>query len=161
MMIYFDMDGVIADFQRGIQEQYGKPFSKMHPGKFWGQQVGKDKVYLNLPALPKGLELLREVIATGAPVSILTSTGGGKYPYTIAREKLTWLERHEIKIPVCFCLNGASKAKFSLDGAILIDDRQSFVEKFNAGAGTAFQFPEQIEQFRTTVFAGNRDQGAT
>lgn len=161
MMIYFDMDGVIADFEKGIQEKYGKPFSKMHPGKFWNQQVGTDKVFLNLPSLPKGLELLRAVIATKAPVSILTSTGGGKYHYTIAREKLTWLERHEIKIPVCFCLNTVSKASFSLPDTILLDDRDSVVTKFNEGRGTAYRFPDEIEQFRTAVFGDNRDQGAT
>lgn len=161
MMIYFDMDGVIADFQKGIQEKYGEPFSKMHPGKFWSQQVGKDKIYLNLPALPKGLELLRGVIATKAPVSILTSTGGGKYHYTIAQEKLAWLEQHEIKIPVCFCLNTASKASFSLRGTVLLDDRDSVVAKFNEGGGTAYRFPDEIEQFRTTVFGDNQDQGAT
>ncbi|MEO1580536.1 MAG: hypothetical protein AAFR91_01740 [Pseudomonadota bacterium] len=161
MMIYFDMDGVIADFEKGIQAKYGEPFSKMHPGKFWNQQVGRDQVFLDLPSVPTGLELLRGVMATKAPVSILTSTGGGKYHYTIAQEKLAWLERHEIKTPVCFCLNTASKASFSLPDTVLLDDRDSVVAKFNEGSGTAYRFPNEIEQFRQTVLGDNQDQGAT
>ena len=133
----------------------------MHPGKFWNQQVGTDKDFLNLPSLPKGLELLRAVIATKVPVSILTSTGGGKYHYTIAQEKLAWLERHEIKIPVCFCLNTACMASFSLPDTILLDDRDRVVTKFNEGRGTACRFPNEIEQFRRTVWRDNHDQGAT
>jgi len=141
--IYVDMDGVIADFDerfrsltgmepRDFEDQYGKK-------KFWDfiDEENKVKFWVGIPVMPGAPELLSYV---------------GRYPYEILTApsvkkqsrlgKLLWIKNHASLFP--------SKPKVNFKPAkekhlikpnltkndILIDDRASTIDNWNAAGGT-------------------------
>ena len=143
--IYYDMDGVLADFERGVEQHYGQPFSEVNKDRFWNEVVASDDIFLNLPPIENGVRGIRFDIEQGSKVAILTSTGGGKHHFEIARQKLLWLKRQDIKVPVCFCLGTQSKASFAHDRAVLIDDRDKVCKAWRQAGGYAIHFNPMME----------------
>lgn len=80
--VYFDMDGVLADFERSAHEH------SMDPAHF--KRVAG--AYLDLPVVPGALEALGSIERAGFLVFVLTKIPASN-PYA-ATEKLLWARRH-------------------------------------------------------------------
>jgi len=106
-MIYVDMDGVLADFEAHLKEMYGREYGEEMEDDFWNTRVVTDKPFLYMPAIAEGINMLFSLmlLEPAQQCCILTSTGGGKHHYEIARQKLSWLETQGLSgLPVAFCI---------------------------------------------------------
>ena len=146
-MIYVDMDGVVADFDAGIQSLYGRSFETLDSSEqsmFWNSDCAAHRFFANLAPIPEGIALVRGLLQSGLKFTFMTSTGGGKMHLNIAKQKLDFLSSVGIsESPVAFCLNTLSKAWFASENAILIDDRQKVVDAWREAGGEAILFTRE------------------
>lgn len=142
-MIYFDMDGVLADFEAQLKTMYGVPYGTLSgkaKDEFWNDRIIVDAPFESMPVIEQGVDLLRRV-SEHEEVCVLTSTGGGTHHLEIARQKARWLDDQGLDCyPVTFCMGTASKASFATPGAILIDDRAKVCKAWEAAGGRALLF---------------------
>lgn len=139
--VYFDMDGVLADFDQGVINTMGRPYDDDMKKDFWKRDCVEKQIFLNMPEIKAGLDLLFDVEQMGLDICIMTSTGGAPNHHAIARQKLSWLESRGLeKYPVAFCTGTASKGRFAQPGALLIDDRGKVCAEWERQGGTSFLF---------------------
>jgi len=150
-VLFLDMDGVLADFDKGIQDWYGITFSKREK-RVWDYDykahnlTAKDfweglrhEFWEDLEWLPEGrglfamLSRFDPVIVTAPPWSSPGAVEG----------KAAWLKKHLPKLwkerRFAFASN---KFHFAFKGAVLIDDREENVDKFVAADGDAILYPQ-------------------
>ncbi|NBF41055.1 MAG: hypothetical protein GVY14_11625 [Spirochaetes bacterium] len=151
-VIFVDLDGVLADFDRAVEEITGLPPSQQTPRAMWPRLAGTRDFYANIPWMPDGPELwdrvepLNPVVLTGLP------RGNWAKP-----QKLEWCRRElgpEVPVIACMSREKSEKAREWLDthpaeagpggeqspgGArrvpLLIDDRASTREPWEAAGG--------------------------
>lgn len=140
-IIYFDMDGVLADFEHGFMQVSGQDLSLLGPDVFADKET-KDKVFahptffLDLPLLPGAVSMVEYAFGFDADVKVLTATGYSNEE-AIAAQKEEWIRKHfpEIK-EVHTVPKSDMKAKFAWPIDILIDDRlEKSIVPFRAKGG--------------------------
>lgn len=128
--LYLDLDGVLADFDRGIKEITGKWPWQLHPGKLWSKAGRADGFFENLEFTEDGLTLWEHcksynpVILTGLP------RGGWAEP-----QKRAWVAKmlgEEVEVITCM---SKDKPKWSKEGCILVDDREKTQDPWNEEGG--------------------------
>jgi hypothetical protein len=134
MIVYIDMDGVVADFDRHFLDMYSVPMNELsnkNKSLFWDDWCERDKFFRSSPPIEEGLLMLEEIDLMGVNWSFLTSTGGKKRHTEIGIQKLEWLKKHWGD-PCEFALATGTlgKAKHAHLDAFLIDDRQKVVDAF-------------------------------
>lgn len=145
-MIYIDMDGVVADFEKGIKNFYGKPYDQLTEQEqdiFWNIDCHDYSIFARLPLIDEGFRFIDHLHMNRIEFAFLTSTGGGMNHTDIARQKMSWIERHFGWVgpkPITFVTGTKSKGMFSKKGTLLFDDRQKVVDEFNRGEGFAVLF---------------------
>lgn len=138
--LYFDMDGVVADFDAAFQNIYGTEFSPANRSDFWRERVKTDEVFRHMPVIEEGLYVARSLEMEGIPICFMTSTGGLPHHIDIAKQKLDWLHAHDLgSHPVAFCMNTIGKGTFGT-GNILLDDREKVCQAWKDNGGIAVQF---------------------
>lgn len=144
MIVYIDMDGVVADFDGHFLELYNQPLEEMtqrEKDDFWDSDCVADKFFAEEPVISEGIEMVTEIHKLGIPLSFLTSTGGGINHCEIARQKLDFLERVGFRTtPVAFANSTKTKAMHAHLDAYLIDDREKVVDAFIEAGGAAWLF---------------------
>lgn len=139
-MIYIDMDGVIADFEQGIMNLYGEPYSDNIAKDFWEYACIDEQAFRNLPPIPEGIEMVKR-IRDKNEICFMTSTGGMPHHIDIAKQKLDWLSAYGLgKHPVAFCMNTIGKGRFAAMDRHLIDDRQKVLDAWNLEWGNGHLF---------------------
>ncbi len=100
-VIFVDLDGVLADFDRAVEEITGLPPSQQTPRAMWPRLAGAPDFYATIPWMPDGLELwervepLDPVVLTGLP------RGNWAKP-----QKLEWCRRElGPEVPVIACMS--------------------------------------------------------
>ncbi|MFP4373204.1 MAG: hypothetical protein ACLFPO_02645 [Spirochaetaceae bacterium] len=108
-VIFVDLDGVLADFDRAVEELTGLPPSRQSPGAMWPRLARARDFYATLPWTPDGPELwervrpLDPVILTGLP------RGNWAKP-----QKLEWCRRElgpTVPVIACMSREKAEKAR--------------------------------------------------
>jgi|TARA_R110000851_G_scaffold230898_7_gene383728 5'(3')-deoxyribonucleotidase len=124
-IIYFDLDGVLADFAKGVFTKTG--VSIVGPDSFADKKL-KDSIFAD-PNFFLGLELLPgahdmiEFARIFGTVKILSATGYS-YESLVARQKRAWVAEHfGSDIEVHLVPKSGDKAKFAWPDVVLIDDR--------------------------------------
>lgn len=143
--IYFDMDGVLADFDRGVEELAHFPRHNQADqddekvDAMWDAVRRISHFYDRLEPLPGALEMFKRVRAEfGDCVEILT---GLPKPYRnipdAEADKRAWVSRMlSDKIVVNACIR-EDKIKYCRDSScILIDDLESNIEAWKKHGGT-------------------------
>jgi len=119
--LFLDLDGVLADFDRGVVDLLGMPsaqFEKRYGIKeFWRRLSKAPDFYARLPLMPDALELF-DAVAHLTP-TILTGLPLGKWA---APQKVAWCEEHFPRVPVITCM-ARDKHRFMDPGDVLVDDR--------------------------------------
>lgn len=138
-IIFCDLDGVLADFEEGVRNQFKKNIDELNPSLMWGV-INKSKTFFEtLPWMPKGRELwsrikkYNPVILTGIP-------RGSK---NIAKQKIKWCQRElgsNIKVITCATKD---KPKYSTFDYILIDDRPDNLIAWNNKGGKFILYDEE------------------
>ncbi|MDQ3099920.1 MAG: hypothetical protein M3R08_00915 [Bacteroidota bacterium] len=131
--IYLDLDGVLADFDRGAAKVLGmapKDFEAMYgPGIFWKKLAGTQDFYDQLELMPDALELYSAVEHLG-PI-ILTGLPRGNWAEP---QKRNWAERHFPGVKV-ITTTAALKNEHCDPGDVLVDDRDKYRSLWEEAGG--------------------------
>ena len=151
MKIYFDMDGVIADFNKGIKELCGlEPMAQgdrdeERTTQMWSAVKAVPHFYLKLDPIPEGMELF-SVLYDLRPddVEILTAQPKPKRNIETAElDKRLWCEQYLPMIPVN--VSYRSEKQNYANGNILIDDFDENIEEWESQGGTGILFTNKDE----------------
>lgn len=134
--IYLDADGVIADFDKKVEEITGQPICNLHKSKMWASikkyNSGGGRFWYDLDYMADGLQLIEYVQSLNIPYEILTATG---YEPTSGPDKIQWFGERLPDVPVNLVTKSADKAKFASPNVILIDDRLHSITPWNDAGG--------------------------
>ena len=137
--IYLDMDGVLADFNTGVEYLTGEEFPNTPDGHnnydLRKEELTNKRLFRMLPPMHDMYDLVGYVRHTGLPWEILTAAG------TVNRElvvydKNEWIKEHVSPTVVVVCtMSGSQKGGFATEGGVLIDDRQKNLDAWEANGG--------------------------
>lgn len=122
--LFLDLDGVLADFDKGVQMLLGKTPAQLPEKQMWAALARSRGFYANLEWMPDGRELW-EAVKHVEPV-IVSGVPWGNWAEP---QKRRWCQKHlGPEVPVVLCRSrekGRAILDFLLPGevAVLIDDR--------------------------------------
>ena len=150
MKIYFDMDGVLANFNKGVIDllhlkpiNQSDPFDYKKTNALYAKMRTVDHYYDMLEPIQEAVDLLLELYEKyGDDVQILTAI---PKPHrgiiTASEDKINWTKRlilDKIKINICY---RAEKANFCTGAdCILIDDYNKNIREWEALGGTGILY---------------------
>ncbi len=130
--IFLDMDGVIADFDKGVSHIFGQSpdsvIASLGNMNFWKQLNDIDHFWLYLKPMSDSGELWNYI--KSYDVTLLTTPVS--FVKTCKQDKKAWAEKYLGNIDVIF---SAHKEKYAEPNTILIDDREDNIRKFNEAGG--------------------------
>lgn len=125
--IFCDLDGVLADFEKGVFTISGLKTSDQSVSKMWQRIASSDKFFENLDFMPDGYNLWMSVLEINCKVSSKLPTLLTGVPSSNNKrheiEKKNWCKKKlgdEFEVITC---NSADKYKYAKQNYILIDDR--------------------------------------
>ena len=136
--IYLDMDGVIADFDARYKQLY-----KIYPSEadtykvfdgFFTQFIA-DEQFAKLDLLPDAVELIEYLKTLSIPTEILSSTSSERRDADIRKQKLEWLDKHDIRFPVNLVPGKRFKKDYSNPSVLLIDDTSVNIDQWRKEGG--------------------------
>ncbi len=138
--IFIDMDGVLADFLRGVEspEYLGEPLTNDAKGHttydLRKKELTDKRLFANLPPMVDMYDLLAYVRHCETPWEILTAAGDVNRELVVY-DKNEWIKRYVDPSVVVTCtFTGTQKAAYAYEGSVLIDDRPKNIEAWeNAG----------------------------
>lgn len=148
--IYFDMDGVLADFERGVRELCGIEPAPQGPGwtpgcdaGMWAEIRKVEHFYDRLEMVPGAEDLFHQLCTKyGDKVEILTAVPKpNKNIPDAGDDKVKWVRRllsGDVKVNIVL---RKQKIEFSKNSkCILIDDFGENIEAWESNGGTGIQF---------------------
>jgi hypothetical protein len=134
IILYLDMDGVLADFN--------KTYSAYNPSKEdrtrFRDSVMTYRIFEDLDKMPDTDILLAAVAKIpNLRIEILTSMGtfNVEQGKEAKRQKLLWLETHNITYKANFVRTKTEKSQYATEKSILIDDSVGCIDPFNKKGG--------------------------
>ena len=150
MKIYFDMDGVLANFNKGVIDllhlkpmNQSDPFDYKKTNALYAKMRTVDHYYDKLEPIQEAVDLLLELYEKyGDDVQILTAI---PKPHrgiiTASEDKINWTKRlisDKIKINICY---RAEKTNFCTGAdCILIDDYDKNIREWETLGGTGILY---------------------
>ncbi len=143
--IYLDMDGVLADFERGIKELCGIepiPQGARRPAEedeMWEKARAVGHFYGKLEPMQGAVEMFKKIYEKyGKKCEILTGIPKPKRGLTTAGEdKITWAHRYLAEdIVVHVVLREEKKNYCNGKGCILIDDYEKNIREWRENGGS-------------------------
>ena len=147
-ILFLDLDGVLVDFEKGVEKLFGKPPEAVHPRQMWPRLAKTPDFYNTLEWMPDGKVLwafcrpLTPVILTGMPV--------GKWAEP---QKRRWCERElGADVPVITCLSRHKPARaVAVDPQripVLVDDREKIKAPFEEAGGVFIHHRKAIDSIQ-------------
>ena len=143
--IYIDMDGVLADFERGVREMCGMEppaQDRKHPeldDLMWEKIRDTERFYDRLELMPGAKEMFDTVYgAYGDRCEILTGIPKAKRGIlTAGEDKISWMRRLLNKdVAVNICLRAEKILKCTGPETVLIDDLKKNIDEWREAGGT-------------------------
>ena len=139
--IFIDMDGVLADFLKGVEDPMylGEPLTNDAEGHSTYDDRKKEltdkRLFANLPPMVDMYELLAYVRHCETPWEILTAAGSVNRELVVY-DKTEWIKRYvDPNVVVTCTFSGTQKAAYAYEGSVLIDDRLKNIEAWEANGG--------------------------
>ena len=136
--IFLDMDGVLADFLKGVSEELGIKVTNDEAGhrvydKNKAELTAKH-IFRNLEPMSDMWKLLGFVNNLGIHTEVLSAAGSVNREIVV-NDKIGWVKEHVHPYWITTCtFNGSQKAAFAHPKAVLIDDREKSIKQWeNAG----------------------------
>ena len=147
MIIYLDMDDVVADWMPAARAIVNRnwDYGERIPDEDWNKVKAKSRFYRDLPIKPGAHDLVnycRDLKAEGRidDLRFLTALPHDHSVPFAAWDKILWaMERFE-RIPVLFGPYSYDKYKHCQPDDILIDDRHSNCHEWRAAGGLAHEY---------------------
>ena len=138
--IYLDMDGVIADFDKGYSSIYGINCRDDPNADIRWYEFVKNDGFRNLPTTIDFTVLTTKLFSLDVNVEILSSLSIRNNYKDVAKQKYAWLEEHRLgDLPVTFVRKKVEKSDYADNTTLLIDDSAGCVDPFRARGGFAIQ----------------------
>lgn len=128
--IYLDMDGVLSDLMRRLEEVGISP--DLPRAQFWERVKETPRFWLGMKPMPGAFQLVEHVKKLGVPVEILTSPS--KSDPKCKSGKLVWARAHGFNFPIHF-KRAQFKHEYAEPGAVLIDDKKETIDAWNKAGG--------------------------
>lgn len=144
--IYFDMDGVIADFAKGYKEAFNR--NTYEDDSFTVNQSCQQipHFFAMLPINPKGLELFNHLKNDYNIVFLTTPMENMEY---CKMDKIEWIRENIGEYDVLF---SKDKADFVTDSeSILIDDFDKNIKEWKEAGGTAINFNQNLDKILNII----------
>lgn len=143
-IVYFDMDGVLADFDGAFYKLFGKDTDTIGDEELWKliESYGKIRFFSGLPWLQGSEEMFKFAYNNFMEVKILSATGKSDATdgHQTSKGKLTWL-RHNIPQlrmeDIILVPNKHKKRHYSKPGDIIIDDNETVIQEWTRKGGIA------------------------
>jgi len=142
--IYLDMDGVVADFDTFVSNLLERPIgwndSKQDlTNEEWGKLASVDRLYYQLPLMPDATKLVAYVksLSTRFNVQFLTAVPRRTTMPSARDDKQAWVDKYFPGMKMDIGPYSHDKQKWCRPGDILVDDRPSNIEEWNAAGGIA------------------------
>lgn len=147
MRVFLDMDGVLADFDRGYAARFGVRPDKLTGAIDWKAVRGAGAAHLfrDLPPMPD-LDRLWRFFAPYAPTIL---TGIPDSVPEAAANKRAWVEKHLGDVPLIAC-RSRDKCLHGAPGDVLIDDWEKYRARWTGMGGhwiTHVSAVDSIRQF--------------
>jgi 5'(3')-deoxyribonucleotidase len=153
-IVYFDMDGVLADFDGHFYKLFGKT-TDIGDDALWKliESYGKARFFSELPWMPGSKEMFRFAYNNFLQVKILSALGrSDKVDGQTTKGKLTWL-RHNIPElqmdDIILVPNKHKKRHYSKPGDIIIDDNETVIQEWTRKGGIAIFHKTALETIET------------
>ena len=163
MKLYFDMDGVLADFDAatGNAKDLNHPTSELSPEK----QAEKNQFWLNIEQNPtfwadipvmKNIKDLLTVAKSKGEIFVLSKTPGAKhfingqeYVKFVASEKRNWIAKNLGEFfdteHVIICDGKKGKLIQPIKNDILVDDRSENITEWESCGGHGLLFVNSVD----------------
>lgn len=135
-IVYVDMDGVLANFDKGFYEITGLDTDSVEDTQLWAaiEKHGKSKFFSELPWMPGSQEMWKFITDNFLKVKILSALGkSDKIDRQTTQGKLAWL-RHNIPSlqldDIILVENKHRKRHYSKPGDIIIDDTAVVIQEW-------------------------------
>ena len=144
MIIYLDMDDVVADFKAYARRVLHKvQQDEKWPQEDWLKLKDNPRLYRDLVPTPEAAALVEYCRGLrdrcGVDLMFLTAVPKGNDVHWAFYDKVLWAQRYFPDIPVMFGPFSKDKHVHCSPGDILIDDRTSNCNEWRAAGGTAVQ----------------------
>ena len=145
--IYFDMDGVLADFNRGVKELCGldplnqEKKTEADDDVMWEAIKNVDHFYARLELMPGALEMFRSLYEK-YDVEILSGIPKPKRGIlTAGEDKIFWAHRMlDPNLKVNIVYREEKKNYVTGPDCVLIDDLQKNIKEWTESGGTGILF---------------------
>lgn len=147
--ICIDLDGVLADLERGLYEEFRVTKEDLKDrGFLFGHilpEYVKAKGFANQGQMPEARALVDFILKQKEiKISILTSAGHFFKPISeVVHQKKVWVETNfpELsQVPFIATTSGKDKAIFANPSTLLIDDHVKNIEAFREADGVAIHY---------------------
>lgn len=134
--LFVDLDGVLADFDRGVQDLTGQSPEQLHPKRMWPKIARADGFYEHLHWMEDG-KVLWDAVRSKDP-TILTGLPMGSWAEP---QKRAWCARElgpDVPVITCMSRHKAARAAEQTpeqSTMVLVDDREKLRESWEAAGG--------------------------
>jgi hypothetical protein len=152
--IYLDMDGVIANFVKRYVELFQIEPSSTRDYKEFNTYFDKfiaDGNFETLEMMPDAMDLIVALRNALPPTQILSSTASEKRHDAVSKQKIKWLESHDIDFQRNFVPGKHLKKKYARTDTLIIDDTESVINDWRAAGGVAIlhkNVPDTLVQLK-------------
>ena len=158
--IYFDMDGVLADFNKGVMDMFQidagdqeAPDRGDLDDRMFAAIAGMPHFYLKLEPIDGMLDILKKLISGyGSKVEILTGIPKPeRNVVTAAEDKVEWVRKLVSEDVVVNTVLRKEKMQYARGpGSILVDDMKKNIDEWKEAGGTGIRFTG-AEDLRETL----------
>jgi hypothetical protein len=108
-----------------------------------------DEQFAKLDLLPDAVELIEYLKTLSIPTEILSSTSSERRDADIRKQKLEWLDKHDIRFPVNLVPGKRFKKDYSNPSVLLIDDTSVNIDQWRKEGGIGILHSDTVTTINT------------